>query len=62
MNAGLLSLSPLRVLSRGYCICETEEHRRIRSLSEIRPGERILLRFVDGSVRATTDPRTELDA
>ena len=59
MHAGLLSLSPLRVLSRGYCICETEEHRRIRSLSEIRPGERILLRFVDGSVRATTDPRTE---
>ena len=62
MHARLLSLSPLGVLSRGYCICETEAHRRIRSLSELRSGERIVLRFVDGSVCATTDPRTEPDA
>ena len=62
MHARLLSLSPLGVLSRGYCICETEAHRRIRSLSELRSGERIVVRFVEGSVCATTDPRTEPDA
>ena len=62
MHARLLSLSPFGVLSRGYCICETEDRQRLRSVSEIRSGERIILRFVDGSVRATTDLRTEPDA
>ncbi len=62
MHAGLLSLSPLGVLSRGYCVCETEDHRRLRSLSEVRSGENLVLRFVDGDVRATVCSRTEPDA
>ena len=46
--AALDAMSPLKVLSRGYAIAETEEGRILRSCAETAPGQRIGLRMSDG--------------
>lgn len=44
------SLSPLKVLSRGYSLVQTEKGNAITSVSQVVSGEKIYLRFVDGIV------------
>ena len=46
--AALDAMSPLKVLSRGYAIAETEEGKILRSCGETAPGRRIGLRLSDG--------------
>lgn len=48
--ASLDAMSPLKVLARGYAIAETAEGRILRSRAETAPGDRLCLRFADGSV------------
>lgn len=48
----LEALSPLAVLKRGYCICETLPDRRIvKSANELKKGESLALRFADGEIQ-----------
>lgn len=50
-------LSPLKVLSRGYTLAQTEAGEPIRSVSELQEGETFRLRFMDGEARCVR--RTE---
>ena len=42
-------MSPLRVLSRGYAIASDDSGRCVRSVRELEAGEKLSLRFTDGS-------------
>lgn len=46
------TLSPLKTLSRGYCIAE-EEGKIIRTAEDLKTGDKINLRFQDGNKPAT---------
>ena len=45
-------LSPLEKLSSGYSYVENEEGRNIRSVSQVKQGDRLTIRVKDGSIRA----------
>ena len=49
LTAALDAMSPLRVLSRGYAIASDGSGRCVRSVRELDAGERLTLRFADGS-------------
>jgi exodeoxyribonuclease VII large subunit len=52
----LHALSPLAVLQRGYSIAQTvSEQRIVRSAGDVRPGQRLDLRFAEGSVRVRVE-------
>ena len=46
-------MSPLKVLSRGYAMAQGEDGRVLRSVSQTELGQKITVRFSDGSVSAT---------
>ncbi|MBQ4566104.1 MAG: exodeoxyribonuclease VII large subunit [Oscillospiraceae bacterium] len=46
-TAKLDAMSPLKVLSRGFAVA-SKENQIIRSVSQLEPGDHILLRFADG--------------
>lgn len=48
MKTALIARSPLAILSRGYCIAE-KEGSVVRGVSVISPGDRVKVRFHDGS-------------
>jgi len=53
LNAKLDILSPLRILSRGYTMCQDESSRQvISSLDQIVLGDEIRINFSDGSAIA----------
>ena len=49
LTAALDAMSPLRVLSRGYTIASDGSGHCVRSVRELETGERLSLRFADGS-------------
>ena len=49
LTAALDAMSPLRVLSRGYAIASDDSGRCVRSVRELEAGEKLTLRFTDGS-------------
>ena len=51
--AKLDAMSPLKVLSRGYALAQGEDGRVLRSVSQTELGQKITVRFSDGSVSAT---------
>ena len=53
--ASLGALNPLSVLGRGYALVQSEEGRVIPSAAELKAGERVSLRFSDGTARATIE-------
>jgi exodeoxyribonuclease VII large subunit len=60
--AALDAMSPLAVLARGYAICSRDDGRTVRSVMEIASGDRVNVRFKDGSAetsvtRVTHTPR-----
>jgi exodeoxyribonuclease VII large subunit len=54
-TAALEAMSPLRVLTRGYAIADDRNGKSIRSVSELRCGDRITLRLSDGSADCTVE-------
>ena len=52
---GLSALNPLAVLGRGYALVQTEEGRVIPAATELTVGERVNLRFADGTARVTVE-------
>lgn len=48
--AKLEAMSPLKVMMRGYSIVEDEERKIVRSVSEVKPGDRIYVRVSDGEI------------
>jgi exodeoxyribonuclease VII large subunit len=57
-EARLHSLSPTDVLRRGYCVCETKNGLRLRSVSEIPEEDVFVVRFSDGDVCVTAQRRS----
>ena len=48
--------NPLRSLAGGFAYCQRErDGRRVRSAAELRPGERLRLRFADGAARCQVE-------
>ena len=52
LAAKLDAMSPLKVLSRGYAMVQTEDGEILRSVSQIEAGERISVSLGDGQIRA----------
>ena len=53
--ASLGALNPLGVLSRGYALVQNEEGRVIPTAAELTVGDRVSLRFADGSARVRVE-------
>lgn len=53
MTAKLDAMSPLKVLTRGYAMAQTEDHRIVRSVQDVQPGEAVRVLLSDGSFSAT---------
>ena len=56
-SASLNAMNPMRVLSRGYLIAENDQHAVIRSILQIRDGERLTLQFADGKASCVVENR-----
>ncbi len=52
LTAKLDAMSPLKVLTRGYAMARTEDKTVVRSVRQIKPGDRIELILQDGNLRA----------
>jgi exodeoxyribonuclease VII large subunit len=52
ISARLESLSPLQVLARGYSLTHTLDGTLVRDPSGLRPGDVLLTRVADGTVRS----------
>ncbi len=59
LTAKLDAMSPLKVLTRGYAMAETGDGKLLRSVSQVEPGERILVALSDGSLSATVMEKKE---
>lgn len=55
----LEAMSPLKVLTRGYSMVQTERGEVVRSVSQVSLGERIRVRLSDGSLSATVMKKEE---
>lgn len=53
------AMSPLKVLTRGYSMAQTEKREVLRSISQVELGERIQLYLSDGSLSATVMKKEE---
>jgi exodeoxyribonuclease VII large subunit len=57
--ARLESLSPLRVLARGYAVAFTADGTVIRSADTVRPGQPIAVRVEHGQIDCTVNDRRD---
>ena len=59
LTAKLDAMSPLKVLTRGYSMAQTEDGSVIRSVSQVEAGERITVSLSDGKLSATVMDKKE---
>lgn len=55
LSASLDALSPLKVLGRGYAIVSDSSDNMVKSANSLRAGDKLRLRFSDGSAECTVD-------
>ena len=55
LTAKLDAMSPMKVLTRGYAMTQTEEGAVIRSVSQTAPGAKLTITVSDGRICATVD-------
>ncbi len=60
VTASLGALNPLSVLGRGYALVQNEEGRVIPTAAELKTGERVHLRFADGTARVMVEEIRDL--
>jgi len=61
LTAKLDAMSPLKVLTRGYAMAQTESGEVVRSISQVELGQRINVTLSDGKLSATVmDKKEEL--
>lgn len=61
LTASIDAMSPLKVLSRGYCTVSDAEGRLIKSTSQINVGDSISIRISDGTAGCTVDSVSVLE-
>ena len=59
VTASLGALNPLAVLGRGYALVQTEAGKVIPAAAELKVGDRVSLRFADGSARVRVEEIAE---
>ena len=59
VTASLGALNPLAVLGRGYVLVQTEAGKVIPAAAELKVGDRVNLRFADGSARVRVEEIAE---
>lgn len=62
LAARLDTLSPLKVLARGFTVAEGAGGQAVTCAAELEPGERIILRFTDGRVHCLVENVESLHA
>ncbi len=55
LSASLAALDPLSVLSRGYSFAADDKGKTVMRAKDVVPGETLLLRFCDGTVKAKAE-------
>lgn len=55
LTAKLDAMSPLKVLARGYSMASNGQGTLLRSVKQIKPGDRLTVRFADGSAAAVVE-------
>jgi exodeoxyribonuclease VII large subunit len=55
LAARLETLSPLNVLTRGYSLTHTAEGKLVRAAGDVKPGDEIVTRVADGSIRSRVE-------
>ncbi len=55
LAAALDAMSPLKVLTRGYAMAQTEDGRLLRTVEQTSPGGRFTLHLADGRIRASVE-------
>ena len=60
VTASLGALNPLSVLGRGYALVQNEEGSVIPTAAELKTGERVSLRFADGTARVRVEEIRDL--
>ena len=55
----LEAMSPLKVLTRGYSMAQTQRGEVVRSINQVELGERIRIRLSDGTISATVMNKEE---
>ena len=55
LTAMLDAMSPLKVLARGYSMASDGQGTLLRSVKQIKPGDRLTVRFADGSAAAVVE-------
>lgn len=53
LNVKLDTLSPLKTLSRGYSVVENVENKVVKRVSDLKSGDNVNIRLIDGRVNAT---------
>ena len=59
--AKLDAMSPLKVLSRGYAMAQTENGELLRSIHQVNPGNSILVNISDGTITASVLNTKEME-
>ena len=59
LTAKLDAMSPLKVLTRGYAMAQTEDGNVLRSVSQVEPGHKITVSLNDGTIAATVMDKKE---
>lgn len=59
VSARLETLSPLQVLARGYSLTHTTDGRLVRDAGPLRPGDLLITRVADGTIRSLVTATAE---
>ena len=59
LSASLDAMSPLKVLSRGYAIASDDSGKLVRSVSGVKPNDKIMLSVSDGVIRCRVEESEE---
>lgn len=60
LTAKMDTLSPLKVLTRGYAVVQKSDREVVRSVDQIDPGEQITVRLSDGQLNAVVEKIEEV--
>ena len=58
-TAKLDAMSPLKVLSRGYAMVQTEKNSLVRSVNQVKPGDQLSVLVSDGSLSVVVSDKKE---
>ena len=53
------ALNPLKVLARGFSLCETSDHKIVKSATTMKQGEQVKVTLEHGSLYCTVDEIAE---